>query len=431
MENRECPTINAYCYVCGHLVPKSDGKERKKLFSVEFKLAYTRYFDEVDLSGEDFTPDTVCMGCYCNLLNWLHRRRTKLHFIKPVIWLKDPNGHDASRCYACINYDPTFNKKRSKAKEYVAAFTASLPVPFYAGAEPPVPPSPETVSLLTGGGFTDARDPDWIPEVGNDEPKPLSQSEMDYLVAKLGLSQRNSEMLTSFLKRRKLTKQDVKATGYRKRQAEYQKLYTVNDENTFTYCNDIEGLVNKLGIEYIAGDWRLFIDGSVSSLKAVLLHKTNKQPSIPLAFGTHMKETYETLGSILKEIKYHEHKWKICCDLKVVNILQGVIAKGGFPKFFCFLCNWDSRSKIDHYQCHDWIRRTPENEKKLNLCNEPLIRNIDDILLPPLHIKLGIASKFIQVAVEDAEEVYGCLQDIFPKLSTDKIKKGIFIYLHT
>lgn len=282
MENRKCPKINAFCYVCGHMVPKSEGKERKNLFSVEFKFAYTRYFDEVDLSGEDFTPNAVCMACYCNLSHWLHRRRTKLHFIKPVIWMKDPNGHDASRCYACINFDPTFNKKKSKTKKYVAAFTASLPVPLSAGVEPPKAPSPDTVSVLTAAsGLTDApdaQDPDWMPDVEDNQPKPLTQNEMDYIVAKLGLSQRNSEMLASFLKRRKLTKQDVSATAYRKRQAEYQKLYTVNDENTFTYCNDIKGLVNKLEMEYIAGDWRLFIDGSVSSLKAVWLHKTNNRP---------------------------------------------------------------------------------------------------------------------------------------------------------
>lgn len=432
MENIRCPQINAFCYVCGHMVPKTKTKYQRNLFTEEFKFAYTQYFDEVDVSGEDFTPNTVCMGCYSNLLHWLHGRRTKLHFIKPVIWVKDPNGHDISKCYACINFDPRFNKKRSKSKKYVAAFTATLPVPLSAGFKPPLAPCQETMSLLTAStNFYDAsntQDPDWIPE--NKQPKPLTQSEMDYIVAKLGLSQRNSEMLTSFLKRRKLLKEDVSATAYRKRQAEYQKLYTVNDENSFTYCNDIKGLVNKLKMEYIAGDWRLFIDGSVSSLKAVLLHKTNKKPSIPLAFGTNMKETYETLGSILKKIKYDDHKWKICCDLKVVNILQGVIAKGGFPKFFCFLCNWDSRSKIDHYLCHDYVKRTAENEKRLNLCNEPLIKNIDVILLPPLHIKLGIVSKFIQVAVKDEEEVYGCLQNIFPKLSTDKIKNGKFVSLY-
>lgn len=429
MENNKCPKLNEFCYVCGHIVPKVGKKERKNLLTPEFSFAYTQYFDEVDTSGEDFTPNTVCSNCYSNILNWFHRRRGHLPFAKPVIWVKDPNGHNKTRCYACINYDVGINKRRLKRKTHVAAFTASLPVPRADGVEQPTPPCLETMSALPlESVFTlpsNLQDPDYTPNLEDDEPKPLTQNEMDYIVAKLGLSQRNSEFLTSFLKRRKLTQHNVSATAYRKRQAEFQHLYTVDDKNTFTYCNDIKSLVNKLGMEYNAGDWRLFIDGSVSSLKVVLLHKTNKKPSIPLALGTNMKESYETLDNILKKIKYNENKWKVCCDLKIVNILQGVISKGGFPKFFCFRCDWDSRSKVDQYQCNDWTKRTLENEKRLKLVNEPLIKNIDDILLPPLHIKLGIAKKFIEMAVKDNEEVFDCLKNIFPKLSNDKIKKGI------
>lgn len=183
-------------------------------------------------------------------------------------------------------------------------------------------------------------------------------------------------------------------------------------------------------MDYIAGDWRLFIDGSVSSLKAVLLHKTNKKPSIPLGFSTTMKETYETLGEILDKIKYNVHKWKICCDLKVVNIIQGIILKGGFPKYFCFLCNWDSRYTENQYQCKDWEARTPELEKQLKLRNEPLIKDVDDILLPSLHMKLGIAGKFVEVVVKDIDDAYDCLKSIFPKLSEAKIRKGTYRCLY-
>lgn len=131
---------------------------------------------------------------------------------------------------------------------------------------------------------------------------------MDYIVAKLRLSQRDSEMLTKFLKRRKLTQQNLKSTAYRSRQNDFKKLYTVDDANTFTYCNNIPSLVNKMGMEYNADEWRLFIDGSTTSLKAVLLHRTNKKPSIPLGFSANMEEWYETLSQIMEKIKYEEHK---------------------------------------------------------------------------------------------------------------------------
>ena len=418
-----CPKLDEFCYVCGHIVLKMYRNERKNLFTKEFKEAYLQYFDEPDTSGEDYTPHTVCKNCYNALLEWLHKKREKLTIAKPVMWFEHPDGHDESKCYTCINYEFGLNRTKLKKKTYIATATATLPVPVNKDFVPPRPRSPDNFSAWTAAS-AHAPDSNYVPDLESDEPKPLTQNEMDYIVAKLGLSQRNSEMLTSFLKRRKLTQQNVSATSYRKRQTEFQKFYTVENENTFTYCNDIEGLVTKLGMEYIAVDWRLFIDGSVLSLKAVLLHKTNKVQSIPVAMGTNMKETYQTLNNILEKIKYKDHRWKICCDIKVVNILQGIISTGGFPKYFCFLCNWDSRYKGNHYKCHDWEARSPENKGKLRERNEPLIKNIDDILLPPLHIKLGIVGKFIETAVKDHDGVFDCLKNIFTKLSNDKIKAG-------
>jgi len=53
-----------------------------------------------------------------------------------------------------------------------------------------------------------------------------------------------------------------------------------------------------------------------------------------------------------------------------------------------------------------------------------LVKKTEDILLPPLHIKLGIASKFIKTAVDSSAEVFDCLKNIFPRLSDAKIKAG-------
>ena len=85
MENTKYPNLNHFCFVCGHVVPKHEEKSRKTFLSLEFKLAYTRYFDEVDSSGEDYTPNTVCSNCYTRLLDWLHRQGRKLNFTKPTL----------------------------------------------------------------------------------------------------------------------------------------------------------------------------------------------------------------------------------------------------------------------------------------------------------------------------------------------------------
>ncbi|GBM53875.1 hypothetical protein AVEN_46981-1 [Araneus ventricosus] len=56
-----------------------------------------------------------------------------------------------------------------------------------------------------------------------------------------------------------------------------------------------------------------------------------------------MKETYETLKHMLSSIEYSKHSWHICADLKVIAVLVGLQA--GYTKFFCFLCQWDSKDR--------------------------------------------------------------------------------------
>lgn len=73
----------------------------------------------------------------------------------------------------------------------------------------------------------------------------------------------------------------------------------------------------------------------------MLLHNGNELPSVPVAYVVAMKETYETMCHILQAIKYENHCWRICGDLKVIGLLMGL--QSGFTKFPCFLCLWDGR----------------------------------------------------------------------------------------
>jgi hypothetical protein len=47
--------------------------------------------------------------------------------------------------------------------------------------------------------------------------------------------------------------------------------------------------MEKLEVEHISEQWRLFTDSSKVSWKVVLLHNGNKYPAIPLAHTVHMK----------------------------------------------------------------------------------------------------------------------------------------------
>ena len=88
------------------------------------------------------------------------------------------------------------------------------------------------------------------------------------------------------------------------------------------------------GIDYDPSDWRLFIDSSVKSLKAVLLHNGNEFPSIPVGHSVHMKEEYENFKTLLDMIKYTSHNWELCGDFKMLAFLLG--QQGGYTKWWPF-----------------------------------------------------------------------------------------------
>lgn len=90
------------------------------------------------------------------------------------------------------------------------------------------------------------------------------------------------------------------------------------------FCHNIDGLLAELGIEHKVDEWRLFINASNASLKAVLLHNGNEKPSLPIAHVIGMKQFCESMTPILRLINYAEYDWTICADLKVVAILLGL-----------------------------------------------------------------------------------------------------------
>ena len=118
------------------------------------------------------------------------------------------------------------------------------------------------------------------------------------------------------------------------------------------YCHNIRGLFQELHHEHKPSEWRLFIDSSQRSLKAVLLHNGNSKPSVPIAHSIHLKETYDNMKMLLEAICYNDYQWNICGDLKVIGMLMGI--QPGFTKFYCFLCLWDSRNTDQHYIKSDW-----------------------------------------------------------------------------
>ena len=58
-------------------------------------------------------------------------------------------------------------------------------------------------------------------------------------------------------------------------------------------------------------------------------------------------------------------------DFKMVNFLLG--QQGGYTKYPCFLCYWDSRASTQHWVKKDWRAREDLAVGDKNIINEPLV----------------------------------------------------------
>ena len=118
-----------------------------------------------------------------------------------------------------------------------------------------------------------------------------------------------AEILMSRLKQWNLLEQETKISEFRHRNEKLSSFFDFY--NGLCFCNDVDGLMMKLGYEYRCDEWRLFIDSSKASPNAVLLHNSNIHPSIPVAHAVQLKETYETMKLLLDALQYSKYSWEI------------------------------------------------------------------------------------------------------------------------
>ena len=135
-----------------------------------------------------------------------------------------------------------------------------------------------------------------------------------------------------------------------------------------------------------------------------------------------MKETYENVKQLLSDIKHDDHKWKICCDLKMVAIMLGF--QTGYTKYMCFLCVWDSRARSLHWEKKDWRTRESYVPGVKNVLHPKLVNEKD--IMPLLHIKLSLMKNFVK-KLDRTGHTLLYLGTKFPKLSEAKIKEGVFV----
>ena len=194
-------------------------------------------------------------------------------------------------------------------------------------------------------------------------------------------------------------------------------------EDNFNYCNNIRGLFSEMALpKYNPDECRLFIDSSKRSLKYVFLHNGNKYACVPIGHSVIAKEHYLNVKMVLQKLGYSEQKWAIGINFKMVNFL--LRQQGGYTKHPCFLSYWDSRVTDQHWVKKDWPALEDLAVGDKNIINEPLV-NRDCIILPSLHIKLGLIKQFVK-AFDKGGDCLNYVAKTFPGLSMEKLTAGIF-----
>lgn len=402
-----------FCYVCG----KFTTERQKKSITPYIEECYFKYFKiKVANLDKSWVPHVCCTTCYKNLTDWSHKKIVTLPFTKPVIW-REQKDH-ITDCYFCLTDLKGQNRKKKHTLKYPDV--SSVDKPVYHCEDLPAH------SLLDSETSSDSpeaspSDPEFCEPSTSNAPVLVSQERLDDLSRDLNLSKEKAELLGSRLKQWNLLEPGVVICKYRKRHSFFVDCFS--KEEGLVFCNDVNGLFVKLGHEHVTSEWRLFIDSSKTSLKAVLLHNGNKLPSIPVAYSVNLKETYEVMRLVLDKINYKDFQWAICADLKVVALILGL--QTGYTKFCCFLCEWDSRDRSKHYIREHWPERTAYIPGQKNVKSVPLV-DPKKIILPPLHIKLGLIKNLVK-AMDKNGPGFQYLKKKFPSLSDAKIKEGIFV----
>jgi hypothetical protein len=125
----------------------------------------------------------------------------------------------------------------------------------------------------------------------------------------LHLAKDEQEMLASLMHRDKLLGPDCRVTASRSRNALLARQFT--ESGKLTYCHNVSTLFIALGYNMMPDQWRLFIDSSKRSLKAVLLSNGMNLPSVPIAYSQYLNETYDNLAQVINCVNYQNYGWQV------------------------------------------------------------------------------------------------------------------------
>ncbi|GBN45149.1 hypothetical protein AVEN_62806-1 [Araneus ventricosus] len=282
---------------------------------------------------------------------------------------------EAANCQLWHNVARTAERKKQKNKEIADCQTWHN----VGRREEPKKQKNKEKRIRFGGNvtFTDSEDGDTLPHQDesssdfsvDERPQPFSQSELNDLVRDLGLSKDGAELA------RFQTEKLISLGTWNfilLVQAPREGIHAVFlQRGKLVFCNDDQGLKKCFDIESFPSEWRLFIDSSKTSLKAVLLPNGNSFTSLPLGHSVPLEENYNDLSMNLEKINYQEYRWMVCGEFKMLTMLLS--QQAGCTIYPCCLCLWDSRVRDLHSTKTDWSLRGAVTAGEKNVINTSLV----------------------------------------------------------
>ena len=113
------------------------------------------------------------------------------------------------------------------------------------------------------------------------------------------------------------------------------------------------------------------------------------------------------------------------CRRSVLILKPKICYLVGFSKHPCFMREWDSRDRINHWIRYDWPLRESFTQGYRNILHPALVDR-SNVILPPLHIELGLMKQFVK-ALNREGVCFKYIQEKFPYMNVKKVKEGVFI----
>ena len=89
------------------------------------------------------------------------------------------------------------------------------------------------------------------------------------------------------------------------------------------------------------------------------------------------------------------------------------------------MCEWNSMDRSNHWIKRDWQLRESLTPVYRNILHPALVDR-SNVILSPLYNKLSLMKQFAKV-LDKEDACFRYIQEKFPNLSSEKVKKGVFI----